>query len=268
MRNVLSIVFVAMLFVGVLIAKDQLVVTGSTTVLPIAQACAEAFMDANPGADITVRGGGSGVGIAALLDGQCNIAISSRDIKQKEIETAREKGIEPIEHTVAIDALAIIVNPKNKVSKLTIDQIRAIYIAEIKNWKDLGGANKGIVIVSRDVSSGTFEVFKEIVLKGDAVHESALKLASNQAVATTISSTADAIGYVGLGYVSSKVKSVKVDGVEATVANAQSKKYPITRGLHMYSNGAPTGTAKAFIDFIMSAEGQAIVAELGFVPVK
>ncbi len=268
MKKILLIAFAATLFASASIAKDQLVVTGSTTVLPIAQACAEAFMDANPGADITVRGGGSGVGIAALIDGQCHIAISSRDIKSKEIETAREKGIEVVEHTIAIDALAIIVNPKNKIANLTLDQIRAIYTAEIKNWKDLGGANKSIVLVSRDVSSGTFEVFKEIVLKGDAVHESAMKLASNQAVATTISNTADAIGYVGLGYVSSKVKSVKVDGVEASVATAQSKKYPITRGLHMYSNGTPTGTAKAYIDFIMSAEGQDMVSELGFVPVK
>jgi phosphate transport system substrate-binding protein len=202
--------------------------------------------------------------------------ILAWDIKSKEIETHAKKASK-WSNTQSQSTLWRSVKkkkrknnkiPKNKIANLTLDQIRAIYTAEIKNWKDLGGANKSIVLVSRDVSSGTFEVFKEIVLKGDAVHESAMKLASNQAVATTISNTADAIGYVGLGYVSSKVKSVKVDGVEASVATAQSKKYPITRGLHMYSNGTPTGTAKAYIDFIMSAEGQDMVSELGFVPVK
>ncbi|HDR90883.1 MAG TPA: phosphate ABC transporter substrate-binding protein [candidate division Zixibacteria bacterium] len=268
MKKIILLVATMALFAGALAAEDQLVITGSTTVLPVAQACAEEYMDANPKADITVRGGGSGVGIAALIDEQCDIAMSSRDIKEKEIETARDKGVEPVEHVVALDALAIVVNPKNKVSKLTLEQVKAIYTGEITNWKELGGKDQDIVIVSRDVSSGTFEVFKEIVLKGGAVHESALKLASNQAVVTTVGNTPDAIGYVGLGYLNSKIKAVSVDGVDASVKTAQSGEYALVRKLNMYSKGAPTGSAKAYLDFVLSSTGQEIVSELGFVPVK
>lgn len=268
MKKMIIVAVITAAITGLLTAGDQLVITGSTTVLPIAQASAEEYMDANPKSDITVRGGGSGVGIAALIDDQCDIAMSSRDIKEKEIETAREKGIEPVEHVVAFDALAIVVNPKNEISALTLEQINAIYSGEITNWSELGGNDRDIVIVSRDVSSGTFEVFKEIVLKGGAVHESALKLASNQAVATTVSNTPDAIGYVGLGYLNSKIKAVSVDGMDASVKSAQSGEYPLVRKLNMYSNGAPTGPAKAYLDFVLSDTGQEIVSELGFVPVK
>jgi len=253
---------------GIAFAGDQLVITGSTTVLPIAQACAEDFMDNNPNTDITVRGGGSGVGIAALLDSQCDIAISSRDIKSSEVDAAREKGIEPVEHVVALDALAVVVHPKNNVSKLTTEQVKDIFTGKITNWSQVGGANRKIVLVSRDVSSGTFEVFKDVILKGDAVHESALKVASNQAVATTVASTPDGIGYIGLGYLNKNVKDIALNGVKASVKDAQSGQYPLTRKLNMYSNGNPTGTAKAYLDYIFSKEGQAIVAELGFVPVK
>ncbi|MGC9316283.1 MAG: PstS family phosphate ABC transporter substrate-binding protein, partial [bacterium] len=147
MKKLIQLAMITTLIASAILAGDQLVITGSTTVLPIAQASAEEFMDANPKSDITVRGGGSGVGIAALIDGQCDIAMSSRDIKDKEIETARGKGIEPVEHVVAFDALAIVVNPKNKISKLTLEQIKAIYTGEITNWKELGGNDRDIVIV-------------------------------------------------------------------------------------------------------------------------
>ncbi len=267
MRNI-TFVLLTVLFACMAIAGEQLVITGSTTVLPIAQFCAEEYMNAHEDADITVRGGGSGVGIAALIDGQCDIADASREIKTREIATAREKGIEPMDHVVALDAIAAIVHPDVPVDNLTIDQIKDIYTGKITSWKTLGGPNKPIVVASRDVSSGTFEIFKEKVLSGDAVDESALKLASNQAVATTIASTPNSIGYIGLGYLTDKVKAVEIEGVEPTVENAQSEEYPIVRGLHMYTNGEPKGTAKAFIDYVMSEEGQAIVAELGYVPVK
>lgn len=268
MRNIIIMSVALLMIAGIALAGDQLVVTGSTTVLPIAQACAEDFMDNNPNTDVTVRGGGSGVGIAALLDKQCDIAMASRDIKSSEVDAARGKGIEPVEHVVAFDALAIVVHPKNKVTNLTIEQVKDIFTGKITKWSQVGGANKKIVLISRDVSSGTFEVFKDVILKGDAVHESALKVASNQAVATSVGNTPDGIGYIGLGYINKNVKAVYLNSVKATVKTAQSGEYPLTRKLNMYSDGAPTGKAKAYLDYIFSKEGQAIVAELGFVPVK
>jgi len=269
MRNIIAVCAMIALLTGFALAdEDQLVITGSTTVLPIAQACAEAFMDANPDVDVTVRGGGSGVGIAALLDGTCDIADASRAIKTKELAAAREKGIEPLEHIVALDGIAVVVNTEVPVDGLTIEQIRDIYTGKINNWKDLGGPSKTIVTVSRDVSSGTFEVFKEKVLEGEAVRDDALKVASNQAALTTVSSTPFAIGYIGLGYLSSKVKAIKVDGVEPSKETAKSGEFPIVRPLYMYTNGELKGLAKQFIDFVLSEKGQAITGELGYVPVE
>jgi phosphate transport system substrate-binding protein len=248
--------------------RSKITVTGSTTVLPIAQKAAEDFMKANNGTRISVRGGGSGVGIAAMVDGRTDIANASRAAKTKEIKAARERGINPIEHVVAKDGLAIVVNPNNPVKEITIDQIKAIYTGEIDNWSDLGGPNKPIVVVSRDVSSGTYEVFKKLCLKGAAEKSGSLMLASNQAVAQTVAQTPDAIGYVGLGYLNNKVKALVVENKIASVENVQAGNYPIARNLYMYTNGKPKGKVKAYLDFIMSNEGQKIVGELGFVPVK
>lgn len=256
-------------FLTIVFAKGgQVVITGSTTVLPITQACAEAFMDKYPNIDVTVRGGGSGVGIAALIDGTCDIAMSSREIKTKEISNARSKGITPKDHIIAWDGLAIIVNVDVPIINLTMAQLKDIYSGKIKNWKDVGGPNKNIVAVSRDVASGTFEVFKEKVLLGGSMRDDALKLASNQAVLTTISSTPYSIGYVGLGYVTNEVKTVKVDGVAPSKESARNKTYPIVRSLHLYTDGEPKGDTKKFIDFVLSPDGQKIVDETGFVPLK
>lgn len=268
MRNLLLIAIAAVVFCAALVAEDQLVITGSTTVLPIAQFCAEEYMMEHEDADITVRGGGSGVGIAALLDGQCDIANASRAIKEDEIKVAKAKGIEPKDHVVALDAIAVIVNPDLDIDNLDLDELKEIYTGKIKNWKEVGGPDEEIVVLSRDVSSGTFEVFKERVLEGEPVVESGLKLASNQAIATTVTSSPTAIGYIGLGYLSSKVKAVEIGGVEATIKNALSDEYPIIRKLHMYTNGEPKGMTKAFIDYVVGEKGQAIVEELGYVPVK
>ena len=266
-RIITAIALIALAF-GIAFADDQLVITGSTTVLPIAQACAETYMDAHPNADITVRGGGSGVGIAAMIDATCDIANASRPIKSKELSNARAKGINPVEHIVAWDGIAVVVHPDVPVSGLTIEQISDIYTGKIKNWRDVGGPNKTIVVVSRDVASGTYEVFKKKVLGGGSVRDDALKVASNQAVSTTISTTPFSIGYIGLGYLSGKVKAIKVNGVMPSKQTAKSGEFPIVRPLYMFTNGEPTGLAKQFLDFIFSENGQRIVDELGYVPVK
>ena len=248
--------------------RRTLVLTGSTTVLPIAQLCAEKFMDQHPDVNISVRGGGSGVGIAALIDGTCDIAMASRPMKTKELKSARGKGINPLATVIAKDGIAIIVHPSNPLAEITLAQLKDIYTGKISNWKDVGGKPGKIVVISRDVASGTFEVFKKIVLKGAKTRADALMLASNKAVATTVEKTPGAIGYVGLGYISSKVKALAVDGVEPTKETVVSGKYKLARPLYLYTDGKPTGLAKEFIDFVLSPEGQEIVDKIGFVPVK
>ncbi len=247
-------------------AKNNLTLAGSTTVLPIAQKAAEVFMDLHKDINISVRGGGSGVGIASLISGSVDIGNSSRPIKTKELKTAREKGKNPVENVIALDGIAVIVHPNNPINELSIENLKNIYTGKISNWKSLKGADQSIVVISRDVASGTFEVFKEKVLEGAKVREDALMLASNKAVATTVADTPGAIGYVGLGYLSEGVKALKIEGVTPNEKTVRSGEYKLARPLYMYTNGAPKGITKDFIDFILSPTGQKLAKEVGFVP--
>ncbi|MEO0115522.1 MAG: phosphate ABC transporter substrate-binding protein [candidate division WOR-3 bacterium] len=247
-------------------AKNNLTLAGSTTVLPIAQKAAEVFMDLHKDINISVRGGGSGVGIASLISGSVDIGNSSRPIKTKELKTAREKGKNPVENIIALDGIAVIVHPNNPINELSIEVLKNIYTGKINNWKALKGVDQSIVVISRDVASGTFEVFKEKVLEGAKVREDALMLASNKAVATTVAETPGAIGYVGLGYLSEGVKPLKIEGVTPNEKTVRSGEYKLARPLYMYTNGAPKGITKDFIDFILSPTGQKLAKEVGFVP--
>lgn len=248
--------------------EKNITITGSTTVLPIAQRAAESFMDIHPDISVSVRGGGSGVGIAALIDGRADIADASRPIKTKEIKIAREKGVNPCENVVAKDGIAVVVHSDNPVDSLTIEELKKIYTGEITSWSDLGGPSNPIVVISRDFSSGTFEVFKKLVLKGEKVKEGALMLASNKAVATTVSTTPYALGYIGLGYLSESVKPLIINGVEPKIESVQKGDYKLARPLYMYTNGEPAGLVKDFIDFIKSEQVQNIVKEIGYVPIQ
>ena len=247
---------------------NTLTITGSTTVLPIAQKTAETFMDIHPKVNISVRGGGSGVGIAALIDGTCDIADASRPMKTKELKTAREKGINPVETIIAKDGIAIVVHPDNPIKELSLEQLKKIYTGKISKWRDVGGESGSIVVVSRDVASGTFEVFKKVVRKGDQNRDDALMLASNKAVATTVSQTPGSIGYIGLGYLSADVKALIIDNVLPSNKTVVSGEYKLARPLFMYTNGKPKGLVKDLIDFILSPQGQNIVSDIGFVPIK
>ncbi len=247
---------------------EKIKVEGSTTVLPIAQKAAEVFMNNNPGAEISVRGGGSGVGIASLIDGTCNIADSSRPIKENELDKAITNGRSPKANVIAMDGICIIVNPSNSINGLTKKQIKDIYTGRVSDWSQLGGSNGKIVVVSRDSSSGTFEAFGELVLAGEKVRADALLQASNQAVASTVSGTPGAIGYVGLGYMSNSVKALTVDGIKPSKESVLTGAYAIGRPLFMYTNGTPKGLPKDFIDFILSKDGQKLVEEEGFVGLK
>ena len=243
-------------------------IKGSTTVLPIAQATAEVFMDRHPEVNISVQGGGSGFGIASLIDGSTDIADASRPMKEKEIIKARSKGVYPHEIIVAKDGIAIIVHPSNPVDNLTSDQILDIYSGKISDWSSLGGKNMKIVVVSRDTSSGTYEAFEELALKGERVRPDALTTASNQQVAMTVANTPGAIGYIGLGYLSSRLKAVKVNGIPCTADTVISGKYPLSRPLFMYTNGKPKGIIKDYIGFVLSEEGQRLVREQGYVGIR
>ena len=260
--------FLFFIFSVVFAGDRELIITGSTTVLPIAQKVAEVFMDKYPDIDISVRGGGSGVGISALIDGITDIADASRPMKKKEVEKAKSKGIYPYENIIAKDGIAVVVNTSNPIKRLTIKQIKDIYTGHITNWKELGGNDMKIIVISRDTSSGTFEAFEHLALNKARVIPEALMMASNKAVLTTVATTPGAIGYIGLGYVNNKVKALFVNGVYPTVKSVVNGSYPLSRPLFMYTSGKPKGLAKKFIDFILSKRGGKIVSEVGYVPVK
>jgi phosphate transport system substrate-binding protein len=247
-------------------------VKGSDTILPLAQAEAEEFMAANSGKTVTVTGGGSGVGITALIDGEVNIASASREMKPDEIDTAKKNGINPVEHTIAYDGISVVVNPQNPVSNLTFGQLRGIYNGTINNWKDVGGQDQPIVAISRDSSSGTYEYFKEAVLLGDEYRADALTQPATGGIVGEVAQNPNAIGYIGVAYLDNTVKALNLDagnGSEApTPENIISGAYPLSRPLYFYTNGEPSGLTKEFIDFVLSETGQTIVSDVGYFPVQ
>jgi len=249
-------------------SAGKIVMEGSTTVLPIAQKAAEAYMKRSPGAEIVVRGGGSGVGLASLIDGTCGIANASRAIKSSELDKAAKKKRAPKAHMVAMDGLSVIVHPSNGLKGLSLAQIRDIFTGRISNWSKVGGPDMKIVAVSRDSASGTFEAFGELALEKKRVRPDAIVQASNQGVASVVARTPGAIGYVGLGYLSESVKALEVNGIMPSRQTVLSNKYPISRPLFMYTDGVPQGDIKGFIDFVKSAEGQKLAEEEGFVGLR
>lgn len=253
---------------GVAIASGAVTITGSTTVLPIGQVTIEAYMKENPGVNISLSGTGSGDGIKALVDKTTDIGNSSRPIKTSEIERAHRAGVHPIAFIVGIDAIVPIVHPSNPVTDLSIDQLSQIYQGRITNWKDVGGEDRPIVVVSRDSSSGTYECWSDLVLNKQRVSPRAQLQASSGAVVQTTSSNRNVIAYVGLGYLNSSVKTVNVDGVEPNIETAKTGAYPIARPLYMYTDSVPLGETAKYLRFVLSPEGQKLVAETGFVPVR
>lgn len=248
------------------LAVDKLQIDGSTTVGPIGDAFAEAFKDK---ASITVSKTGSGDGAAALVDGRCDIAMMSRFMKEKEFKTAVENGIMPVAHAIAMDGVCVVVHPSNPVNELTLEQIRAIYKGEITNWKELGGADMPIVIISRDTSSGTYETFHGLVMNKEKMAEKVEYVNSNPQAHARVKSTQGAIGYVGLGFVDRNVKALKVDGVTPDRSTIAKGIYPVSRPLFLFTNGYPKlgSVVHAFCTFYLTEEGQEIIEDKGFVPV-
>lgn len=243
-----------------------LAVTGSTTVLPIAEQAAEAFMETDSYADIQVSGGGSSVGVQAVGEGTADIGMASRDLKDAE----KEQYPDLVRHVIARDGIALIVHKDNPVTSLTLDQVKAIYTGEITSWSEVGGEENAIVVIGRDSASGTREFFFESVMNKEDFVATQLEKNSNGAVKQTVAQTPGAIGYVGLGYVDDEVGgiTIDVDGtlVEPTVENVIAGSYPIARNLNMFTNGPASGLAQEYLDFITGPEGQVLVEEEGFVP--
>ena len=248
-------------------------IKGSDTVLPIAQQTAERFMSTHPEARVTVTGGGSGVGISALLDHTTDIAMASRSIKFSEQMKAKSAGEDLEEVTVAYDALAVVVHPSNPVKQLTRQQLEDIFRGKTTNWKEVGGEDRKIVVYSRETSSGTYEFFKESVLKNKNYMSGSLSMPATGAIIQSVSQTKGAIGYVGLAYVSPRIKTLAVSYDNAnyaapTLENAISKKYPIVRPLFYYYNKKNEAQVAPLLKFVLSPEGQEIIKKSGYIPVK
>jgi len=258
-------------------APKYITIKGSDTMVHLASAWAESFMTSHPDTDISVTGGGSGTGIAALLNGTTDICIASRTIKEKEVKLAKEKGLTPNEIATSRDGIAVVVNPENPINEMTLEQIAKIYTGVYTNWSEVGGPDQEIVILSRESSSGTYVFFQGHVMKKKDYSPNAMLMPSTSAIIQSVSQDTWAIGYVGLGYgaqAADKVKmlAVKEDSdspaVIPSVATVQDASYGIARALHFYTNGTPTGVTKEFIDFVLSDAGQEIVLEAGYVPVN
>ncbi len=251
---------------------------GSDTIVNLALAWAEAYQKVNPDVRISVSGGGSGTGLAALVNGTTDIANASRKIKPEEVADAQKNGIEPHEIEIARDAIGVIVHPDNPVQQLTLQQISDIYSGKITNWKGVGGEDRPIVLLSRETNSGTHVFFLEQVVRlGDGKSKTlfspdTLLLPSSEGIMAEVRQNPNAIGYDGLGYITPDVKTLAIapkDGAEyvkPSIETVNNGKYPIARPLFMYTPGEPQGDVKTYLDWILGPEGQKIVGQLGFVP--
>ncbi len=240
-------------------------VSGSTTVQPLAEKLAEAFMTENVGIRIDVQGGGSSVGVKAAGQGTSDIGMASREIKESELAEFPKLNVV----VIARDGIAIVANVDVTVSDLTVEQVRDIFSGKITNWKDLGGEDQNIIVVSREEGSGTRGAFEELVMGKDAlITASAILQPSNGSIRTTVSTTPYSIGYMSFGYLDDTIKAISIGGIAPTEPNAADGSYPIVRPLNMLTNGEPTGAVKAFLDFILSDAGQKLVVEDGYIPVK
>ena len=244
----------------------KLQIAGSTTVLPIAEECARIFMEKHPGSRVDVAGGGSSHGIKSVADGTVDIGDASRDIKDSE----REAYPELVPHAVAKDGVAPVVHPSNRINALTMEELQQIYTGEITNWKDLGGSDAEIVVVSREEGSGTRDCFESKVTKpiGEEITQHAIIQDSNGKVRATVAGNEHSIGFLSLGYVNHEVKALTLNGVEPTVETVLSGEYAISRTLWMITKCEPDYAEEAFLDFVISEEGQRIVEEVHFIPLR
>jgi phosphate transport system substrate-binding protein len=265
MKKMKIVLLIAVLAAANGLAAETLQIDGSTTVGPIGDAFAEAFKDK---AAMTVNKPGSTIGATALIEGRCDIAMMSRFMKESEFKLAIDKGVMPVAHAVAMDGVCPIVHPSNPVSELTTEQIKDIYLGKITNWKDLGGADMAIVVISRDTSSGTYETFHELVMNKEKMADHVEYVNSNPQAHARLKNTQGGIAYVGLGFVDRAVKPLKVNGVTPNRSTIAKGIFPVSRPLFWFTNGYPKlgSVVHAFCTFHLTEEGQEIIEDKGFVP--
>jgi phosphate transport system substrate-binding protein len=273
MKRIITIAAIAALALGSTLVARELMVKGSDTLLNLVQNLAEAFSAAQPDVTVSVTGGGSGVGINAIMSNETDIADASRSIKSKEITTARSNGVNPTEYVIAIDGVCIIVNASNSIDKLTIEQLSQLYQGKIANWSAVGGPNKKVSLYGRQPSSGTFVYVRDEAVKGE-YSASMRQMNGNAQIVEGVKADEGGIGYVGVGYAREqgiKVLSLSKDGTNyyspLDKSSVDAGTYPLARPLFQYTNGKAKGDAKTFIEFELSAAGQKIVADQGFYPV-
>jgi phosphate transport system substrate-binding protein len=243
--------------------QTKLTVTGSTTILPIAEVSADDFMAANPGTRVLVSGVGSSAGIESVTNGTCDIGTSSREL------TPEESTLGLVDTQIALDAIAVIVNPSNPVGALTTKQCAEIFEGTITNWKQVGGPDVAIGLVNRDEASGTRDAFSKIVLGGKDFDPTAAVLPGTGQVRSVVAQSASAVGYISLGFVDTSVKALVIDGIPPTEGTVADGTYPISRVLHFFTKGAPKGLAKTYIDYVLSPKIQdEVVRDAGFLPIS
>lgn len=256
------------------VAKKSFTIKGSDTMLPLSQQEAENFMKSDSLTSISIVGGGSGVGISALIDGSTDLAMSSRDLKMEEKMKLEEKKLNITQTVVGFDALSVIVNPANKVTQLTREQLEGIFTGKIKNWKEVGGANEKIIVYSRESSSGTYEFFKEHVMDKKNYANDVLSLSSTGAIVQSVGQTTGAIGYVGMAYADQSVRALSVSYdqgktfVQPSLLTAKDKTYPVSRPLYYFYDASKAALVKPYIDYVLSDAGQKVLSDVGYVTVK
>ena len=234
---------------------------GSTTVQPVAEKLAGAFKAKNPNVEIVIQGGGSSVGVKSAAEGTVDIGAASRELKDNEKGTV-------VPHLLARDGIAIVTAPGNSVTGLTKEQVKKIFMGEIKKWSEVGGTGAEIHVVAREEGSGTRAAFEEMVMGEEVITKTAILQPSNGAIRTTVTGDPNAIGFLSFGYIDQSVKALAIDGIEGTAANAKAGKYPIVRPLYFLTKSEPTGLVKAFLDFCTGPEGQKIVEEEGYLSIR
>lgn len=286
-RKILLIFFAGLLLLSACSQTDSqtstqstyIQVKGSDTIVNLALAWAEKYSSEHPEIQISVSGGGSGTGLAALIAGTVDIANASRKITAEEIKDAEANGIKPLEHVISRDAIAVIVNPNNPVDELSLEQISAIFRGEITNWTEVGGEDRPIVKLSRETNSGTHVYFLESVIRlgekdnKDIFSADTLLLPSSEGIIAEVSENPNAIGYDGLAYITPQVKVVAVGKtpqgpfIKPSIETVNQNLYPISRDLYVYSTQAPNATVQAYLDWMLTPEAQTLVSDLGFVPI-
>ncbi|BBO68439.1 phosphate ABC transporter substrate-binding protein [Desulfosarcina alkanivorans] len=265
--SIFAFVAAALILLTTAATAGNLVIKGSTTVLPISQIAIEAYMKAHPEVNISLSGGGSSNGIKALIDGSTDIANASRFIKSKEVSLAHGNGIYPVPFAIAYDSIIPVVHPSNNLSAITLAQLKDIYKGKITNFKDIGGPDLKIVICSRDTSSGTYETWEKKVMNKERVTPRAQVMASNGAIVQAVSKNKHGIGYIGIGYLNDSVRPLTVNGVTGSKETTLNGTFPISRPLFMFTNGWPKDDTLNFVNYMLHPDkGQKHVEKSGYVP--